>query len=322
MAVEVEAAGQVDEFLRVLKKRVWWIVLPFVLIGSLGCFFAVVVPKKYVSFTEILVNEGSATTELVRARSTDNEGKLAPFTIRAPARIEKILRELNWSDYKALSGPDAKEYVRERLRDLKVTLPTMPDKVRQQLVTISYRDTDLNRAHQFLLALKRSWTEEVLLSKRNVAEKELAEANEEYLNHEADLQKVTEEMRELRSENEIPPPTPFMQSAEEARPAVFRRLDRLQQDLLDQETRLEELNGRIELLTLQRDSLPRTQPVGENSVQSPIDRQIEAVDEAIANIALELQSGGYSSSHSAYKKRRNKIEELESKRDQLLAMRD
>ena len=78
-------------------------------------------------FLEFGLKEREGWGELARARSTDNEGKLAPFTIRAPARIEKILRELNWSDYKALSGPEAKDYVRERLGDLRVTLPTMPE---------------------------------------------------------------------------------------------------------------------------------------------------------------------------------------------------
>ena len=46
MAVEVEAAGQIDEFIRVLRRRIWWIVVPLSVIGSLGIFYAVVVPKK------------------------------------------------------------------------------------------------------------------------------------------------------------------------------------------------------------------------------------------------------------------------------------
>ena len=41
MAIEVEAAGQVDEFFRVLKRRVWWILVPLCVIGSLGAFWCI-----------------------------------------------------------------------------------------------------------------------------------------------------------------------------------------------------------------------------------------------------------------------------------------
>ena len=47
MAVEVESGGQVEEFLRILRRRAWWILLPASLCIAIGTCYSVIVPKKY-----------------------------------------------------------------------------------------------------------------------------------------------------------------------------------------------------------------------------------------------------------------------------------
>ena len=75
MAVEVEAAGQIDEFISILKRRKWLLIVPVVVIGSLGSFFAVVVPKKYVSEMKVMVgNPGAAG--LIATGSGDEKGAI------------------------------------------------------------------------------------------------------------------------------------------------------------------------------------------------------------------------------------------------------
>ena len=87
MAVEVEAAGQVDEFLRVLRRRIWWIIIPVALIGSLGTFFAVVVPKKFVVRTKVMVRDGDEQTGTLGQRASAIEGAVAKINITSPCLL-------------------------------------------------------------------------------------------------------------------------------------------------------------------------------------------------------------------------------------------
>ena len=82
MAVEVESTSQFDEFKRLLRRRAWTILLPGLLISALGISIAVLVPKKYVSTTRVMLRDlevaggGSGGT---------SEGRVAEHTIRSPS---------------------------------------------------------------------------------------------------------------------------------------------------------------------------------------------------------------------------------------------
>ena len=77
MPIEVEAAGQVDEFIRVLKRRIFWIVVPLCVIGSLGAFYAVIVPKKYVADCKVMIRDlGDDAGEFGR-NTAETEGQVA-----------------------------------------------------------------------------------------------------------------------------------------------------------------------------------------------------------------------------------------------------
>ena len=73
MAVEVESTGQIEEFLRVLRKRVWWIIVPFFLVASLGTAYAVIVPKKFVSSVRVMVRENDESASSISNKA--QEGK-------------------------------------------------------------------------------------------------------------------------------------------------------------------------------------------------------------------------------------------------------
>lgn len=322
MAVEVEASGQVDEFLRVLRKRIWWIVIPFVVVGSLGCFFAVVVPKKFVSDTEIMVRDVGSTTELVRARGV-NDGKVAPFTIQAQARVQEVLQSLNWSDFKALTGPDANEYVRARLRDIRVSLESMPEGVPEQLVKISYRDTNPDRATQFLIELMKSWTNDVLRSKLATAERALAATESELENTKEALQSIGERMESLRAENGIPPRSAsLLAEMEEVSPPVFRQLRESESRVNELEGRVEELSDVIELKQVRRDGLPEEVPATDARLSDPVQQRIAKIDQEIQRLKDELREGGWSSRNTEYRSRDRAIILLETERREAIANAD
>ena len=125
MAVEVEAAGQFDEFIRVLKKRKWLLIVPVVVIGSLGSFYAVVVPKKYVSAMKVMVgNPGAAG--LIATGSSEEQGAVAEFSLRSTERIRSVLDGLGWESYEILGSQDKREYIRDLRASLRVYTPDMP----------------------------------------------------------------------------------------------------------------------------------------------------------------------------------------------------
>ena len=84
MAVQVDSPGQIQDFLEILKKRKWQVLLPIAYTLTLGAAFAVLVPKKYECTTEVelrtLYLEGAA-----RARS------LAISTIEAENAPQQLL---------------------------------------------------------------------------------------------------------------------------------------------------------------------------------------------------------------------------------------
>ncbi len=99
MPVEVESSGQIEEFLGVLKRRLWVIVLPAALSTAIGVCFSVLVPKKYVVETRVLVRntiEGADGGAIGGANSA-REAQVAREDIRADPRIRAVVSPARYS---------------------------------------------------------------------------------------------------------------------------------------------------------------------------------------------------------------------------------
>ena len=55
--IQVEQPGQLQEFLQVLRKRRWQVLLPLSAVLTLGVCFAVIVPRKYIVTTQVELRE-------------------------------------------------------------------------------------------------------------------------------------------------------------------------------------------------------------------------------------------------------------------------
>ena len=80
MATQVEAQTQLQDFLGILKRRKWQIVLPGAILVSFGIAFAVIVPKKFVARTQVELRPVGVS---ISAKDSGN----ASFQIRAQNRI-------------------------------------------------------------------------------------------------------------------------------------------------------------------------------------------------------------------------------------------
>lgn len=305
MAVEVEAAGQVDEFLRVLKRRVWWIVLPFVVIGSLGTFFAVVVPKKYVSRTEVMVKDLSGTT----AELTSKEGKVAPYHIRSPHRIQSVLNRMNWDAYNALAKKAEKDEFRDEVRgDVTVRLESMPRESQEQLVVISYKNNDPVLATEFLSKLFQSWKDEVLQGQLRQEQNEFNQTKKLLDDINRELQLVEERMKKLRTSNNIPPPSTSADGRSGVpTPPVFDDLAKKQGLVAEKEEELDEQRIQLDRMTLLRNEMPAKVLPPNGQVLDPVGQKIADLRTLISEALTIRDEQGWLSGHSEFERTESQI---------------
>lgn len=314
MAVEVEASGQVDEFLKVLKQRAWWIIVPTIVLGSLGAFLAVVVPKKYVSRTEIMVgNPGAAGV------STADEGYVAPYSLKANTRIETVLNQLNWTEFKPLNQAERYEYIQELTKGLRVSLPTMPKDSRKQRVEISFKSTSRARAKEFLTQLFKSWKDEVLqgqLAREKSQEREtkglLADLRQEF-------QRTRERILSLRTEFNIAPPRIGVggQMITESSP-VFEEAARLEQLIASKVQELDQAESDFEVREKVHDRMPLEKPPTANNAD-PVAVLVGQIDQQIERLELLHRQSAQTPQHSAFKKRERAIQKLRIQRTEIVA---
>jgi uncharacterized protein involved in exopolysaccharide biosynthesis len=84
MAGPIESRGQLSEFLEVLRRRRWQVLLPALFVLAFGTAFAVIVPKKYLVHTQVELRPVSVSV-------SSKDGANATFQIRARERIRKVV---------------------------------------------------------------------------------------------------------------------------------------------------------------------------------------------------------------------------------------
>lgn len=319
MAVEVEAAGQVDEFLRILKQRIWWIVLPFVIVGSLGIFFAVVVPKKYVCFTKVMVHSLVDVSTGSGNSIATSEGQVARYNIRSHARVDSVLNKIQWADYKPLNESERREYLVELMEDLTVTIPEMPRNSGRQMVEIYYKDTDPKNAFEFLTTLLDSWTTEVLNRHLERKQKELVETNDKLAFNRKRLQQINETRAAIRTDHGITPPRqgPDGRMIQVEHPA-FTKLRDNDNEISDIESELVELREQYAVAENRWARMPQYAEDDGSVGQGPLQRELEKIDGQIQNLEFQITQYNWAPGHSRRMATDKAIDALKDKRRMLI----
>ena len=200
MPIEVEAAGQVDEFIRVLRRRVWWIVVPLCVIGSLGTFYAVVVPKKYVSECSVMIKDLGANAGEFGRNTAETEGLVAKEELESRARIKTVLTKLGWGEFKVLNEDGQTEYVKETiLPSLSVNVKSSGRNAARRTVDVSFAHTDQEKAKDFLSGLTENWTEKVLNRERGEKEELLEDVTKRIAEKDVKLDDISTQILDLTS---------------------------------------------------------------------------------------------------------------------------
>lgn len=313
--VQIEAPGQLQEFLQVLRKRRWQALLPFAFILTLGVCFAILVPRKYKVTTQVELRENVFDTgerRNVSPSTSLREADNAPYQIKALARIRSVVNQMkSWTDYMALSPQDQHEYLLDIQDDIEVTMPPRLKTQGSTFVTISFRHTDPSRAFEFLRGLRTAWIEQEVERDRN----RIAAEYQGLLREEDQLKKqIAAEERDfaqLRSEYNISPTQPSP-SANQVRieDPVFERLNEYQKELDSARIESGALQATIDGLSDQLVGIP--QELSRSSTIGGVDLSESLQEQRLALGKLRAELASYGRGHSKYGVLQKEIKDAEA----------
>src|SRR3989339_899975 len=134
----------IDEYIEILYRRIWYIIIPFLLIVAGACGYAFFAPRQYKASTLILVSPQKIPEAFIPATVTSKvEERLQSIAqeVLSRTRLEQIISELKL--YQKEKNTLSREEVVELMqKDIKVELPTKRDE--KGYFTISYIGRDPN----------------------------------------------------------------------------------------------------------------------------------------------------------------------------------
>jgi len=308
MAVQVETKGQLQEFLEILKKRKWQVILPALVIVSLGIAAAVIVPKKYVARTQVEVRPVSVS---LGTRDTTN----AIFQIRADNRIEKVIRARQDPEYLSMNAEERREFVSRVKGNVKVTT-TPSTKEGATFVNVDYMDVEKERAVDFLRALRDDWTDDVLSRDINNARASASQLLEARNKTDKQLREEKDKLAELQRSNGISVTQPISRG-DFLRPEDpdFVRLTLNQEQLQAGQRELATLETKRDELQRQYDEMPLKLTREDLVTGQTNEAELNDVEREIQQLTEELK--GIKPKHSDFQKKSQQIDALRERRDQL-----
>ncbi len=314
MPVEVESSGQVAELLRVLRRRSAWILIPFAIISTLGIAFAIVVPKKYVAKTRVMVRE-VVNRDGQRMVGGREGGKVATYLIRSPSRIEGVIEDLNWP-FRELTRTEREDLVTKVMDNLSVEAPNMGIGLTQQLVAISYADTDPRRAFEFLSEVSRTWQDEVLESSRKAKEKAFATLTGTRREMEQELQDIRIKITDLMQTHNIPP-LAIDRFGQRTLAPEFDELEALEAKNAELEEKVAEADLALKVQRKRYELMEDEIPIQATTEGQDFAKEIADRETQILGLRFELKQQGYRSGHSRYDQIMEEIAKLEEMIDLL-----
>ena len=312
MAVEIDSAGQIGDFLNILRKRRAQVVMITLTVVTFGTVFAVIVPRKFVVETrvELLDQEGQVRNPAEAA--TVKEMPNSESHIKDYQRVKAVLEEdLNDPEYGRLDGAGKHRYIENTRRNIRVSIVDKRgrDAKGSSFVDITYADVDGKRAEEFLKHITNRWVEDVVQREHN----QLVRERDEYQNQvdlaeenfEAIAQQWTDLVREMGIS--LTHPDELERTKEEDPVFVELRKARGERELAEAE--LEEIRATIDAKTKKYDEMERLVP--EQRVEEAVDFQKEIATIEVKIAALRAEQNGKTPEHSRYKVIDIEVEKLE-----------
>lgn len=133
-----------EEYIEILRRRIWFIIIPFILIVAGACAYAYFAPRLYKASTMVLVSPQRIPEAFVQATVTSKvEERLQSIAqeVLSRTRLEQIIGEMNLyqKERKKLSREEVVELMQ---KDIKIALPTKKEE--KGYFSIEYTGRDPN----------------------------------------------------------------------------------------------------------------------------------------------------------------------------------
>ena len=322
MAGALENPNQVQEFLGVLKRRLWTLVLPVVYLGVIGSAIALFLPKKYevditLNVLEARVDDPGRLDANAQQTAVQRELPNAESHVKQHRRIRQVIEELGWEDYLQQTGVEQNEYIERVAKNLDVKVTAKQKDEGSTFIDITYKDTDRNRAETFLNTLAPRWLVEI--SEQDINNQVEAAKSMRGLVEDEDLRYRTaeEEIIEIQQLFSITP----------AQPGIETRFssDPIEEQLKEAESRLSaaeaERDGALAELESIREAMqaqPLTIDVENTPERGAIQTQMAKLRTQELAILAERKGLREGASSSWWKSERN----LTNVRDQMAELED
>jgi polysaccharide chain length determinant protein (PEP-CTERM system associated) len=175
----------IDEYIEILRRRIWFIVIPFLLIVMGASIYAITAPRQYKASTLVLVSPQRVPEAFIPATVTSKiEERLQSITqeVMSRTRLEQIITEFKLYE-KESKHLSKEEVIALMQKDIKVELPTKREE--RGFFTISYIGDDPNTVTTVTNKLASLFIEENL----RIREQQ-AVGTTEFLSNELDLAKT------------------------------------------------------------------------------------------------------------------------------------
>jgi uncharacterized protein involved in exopolysaccharide biosynthesis len=312
--------SQVQEFLDILKRRVWQAFLPVLVALAVGNAIATMLPRQYEVRTQLELRETSMPTagEGMVAKGIQRDVASAQYHIKSSERVRRVIEKLEWQDFTSLTPILQFEYLKRTIKNTKVQIITSRGGQGSSFITIVYSDSDPQRAEQFCNRLRDAYTTEVVERFRNDArnvrdnyQNQLAIAQQLY----RDKEKAAAELKRkhgLSATQQAPGP-----DRQRTENPVFTRLTAGRGQLADIEISLSSDTIALETLRMQYAEAPREVP--EETLTGGLHYEAE-----LTRIEGQIQAErdrqiGLRPAHSIYQAAEEKIGELDAQKDALLS---
>lgn len=313
-----QGSNQLLDLLRALKRRRYQVVVPALLVASLGIAFAVIVPKRYKLSTRIEISDRTRVEFDSRLKNPQEhmirrEAPSVSDHIRNFSRIKSVIEGnlKQWPEYsKAPTELARGEFIKQRILANLSAAPTTKDpKSGSIFIEVGFSDEDRTRAARFLEALTESWLTEMRESDRSTL-----------INERAELQKIVDvQAGELAEKEERlyaliellgqDPTAPSRDGRREERGDwTFMTLEKAKTDLEAVEFRLRTSEFELEQA---RTHLESTPPIVYTPVEiAADDPRTEIGKLELLRESLEETLAGLRSTHSDYRKLKPKLDEV------------
>ena len=326
----IQGSNQLLDLVRALKRRRYQVIVPALLISTVGIAFAVIVPKRYRVSTRIEISDRTRVEFDVRLKNPQEVAirreassaydHLVNFT-RVKSVIDRDLK--SWPEYReATSEGERARFIRERIltRNLMAAPNNKDPKGGTIFIDVSYNDENRERAAKFLDDLTKDWLDEMRESDRSTLIQEAARLKEILDGQEKDQTEKEERLYALIELLGQDPTAPSGGNPDLAQRGdwTFRTLESARTDLaaIELELRTAEFEAQQarEHLEAEPAVIPKRVEIEADTPEEKIEK-LEAKKET-----LEERLSNLRPSNSTYRRLKPELDEVEKELAELRAL--